>query len=328
MKALIDKNKYYILTMILTFVITISVLLIPMTPVEAYIGGNIYPINQFILPHTEGESFYLVAVRTVNLNKLGDYVGVYLRSNFHVHFEKIDTAIADNVRNYEISSAERERANVVFNAYKYLNKPFQYSQATKIQYVNNEDKFKVGDQVLKIDDHSVLNEGDFYRYLIDNQEQVRTITVSRDGKIYTLPLDLENDYIIIRDEINFKDLRPADLIQLEDMQGDSAGLMMTLQLIQNSSKEDLIKGYKISGTGTIEPDGVVGQIGAIEDKVKIADKNKVDIFFVPTDNDPAQTNEKLAIRTAKELDTNMKIVPVDKLEDAIMYLKQLSHKEE
>ena len=43
--------------------------------------------------------------------------------------------------------------------------------------------------------------------------------------------------------------------------GPSAGLMFTLDIYDQLNSEDLRKGRKIAGTGTIESDGSVGDIG-------------------------------------------------------------------
>ena len=80
-----------------------------------------------------------------------------------------------------------------------------------------------------------------------------------------------------------------------------------------------VKVVKIAGTGTIESDGSVGDIGGAALKVVAAAKAGADIFFVPNNpvdeetlkKDPdAKTNYEEAVAAAKDLDTDMKIVPV------------------
>lgn len=112
--------------------------------------------------------------------------------------------------------------------------------------------------------------------------------------------------------------------------GPSAGLMFTLSIYDQLNNEDLLKGRMIAGTGTIEPDGSVGDIGGVSQKVVSADKSGAQIFFVP-DNPVSKANKKYypkgnnyqeAKKMAKKLDSKMKIVPVKTAQDAIDYLKK------
>ena len=77
--------------------------------------------------------------------------------------------------------------------------------------------------------------------------------------------------------------------------GASGGLMMSLSIYDSLIKEDLTKGLKIAGTGTIDQDGNVGKIDGVKYKVMGAVKDKADIFLVP-----AGSNYKEAIKTKKE----------------------------
>lgn len=103
--------------------------------------------------------------------------------------------------------------------------------------------------------------------------------------------------------------------------GPSAGLMMTLEIYdQLNTSLDLTKGYKIAGTGTISLDGTVGRIGGINHKVIAADKAGAEIFFAPQDTPDANSNYEEALATAKRIKTNMRVVPIKTVGDAVTYL--------
>ncbi|MGT2934335.1 SepM family pheromone-processing serine protease [Streptococcus castoreus] len=113
--------------------------------------------------------------------------------------------------------------------------------------------------------------------------------------------------------------------------GPSAGLMFTLDIYDQISKEDLRKGRVIAGTGTIGKNGEVGDIGGAGLKVVAAADAGADIFFVPNNpvdkalkkvNPKAITNYEEAKRVAKRLKTKMKIVPVTNVQDALNYLRK------
>jgi Lon-like protease len=78
---------------------------------------------------------------------------------------------------------------------------------------------------------------------------------------------------------------PFDVdIEVQDVGGPSAGLMLTLGILDLVGDEDLTGGKKIAGTGTIEPDGTVGPIGGIQLKMVAAHDLGAVVFLVPADN--------------------------------------------
>ena len=107
--------------------------------------------------------------------------------------------------------------------------------------------------------------------------------------------------------------------------GPSAGLMFTLTSYETFTQQDLTKGHKIAGTGTISPKGKVGAIGGVDKKVVAADRAGAEVFFAPTDTSQlkkADSNYQVAKKTAKQIKTKMKIVPVGTFEDALHYLQK------
>jgi PDZ domain-containing protein len=78
---------------------------------------------------------------------------------------------------------------------------------------------------------------------------------------------------------------PFDVdIQVDDVGGPSAGLMLTLGIVDLVGDTDLTEGAVIAGTGTIDPDGNVGPIGGIPLKMVAARDIGAELFLVPADN--------------------------------------------
>lgn len=71
---------------------------------------------------------------------------------------------------------------------------------------------------------------------------------------------------------------------LQNIGGPSAGLMFSLGLVDKLSPEDLAKGRQIAGTGTIDPDGNVGPIGGIRQKLSGARAAGAELFLVPSEH--------------------------------------------
>ena len=73
-------------------------------------------------------------------------------------------------------------------------------------------------------------------------------------------------------------------IRVDDVGGPSAGLMLTLGIIDLVGDTDLTEGAVIAGTGTIDADGTVGPIGGIPLKMIAARDIDAELFLVPADN--------------------------------------------
>ena len=99
--------------------------------------------------------------------------------------------------------------------------------------------------------------------------------------------------------------------------GPSGGFMMSLSIYDSLIEEDLTKGLKIVGTGTIDENGNVGVIGGIKHKIKAAAKEDADIFFVPFEN------YEEAKETVVEDNLDIELVEVKHIDDAINYLQTI-----
>lgn len=78
---------------------------------------------------------------------------------------------------------------------------------------------------------------------------------------------------------------PFDIeIETHGTGGPSAGVMYALTLIDLLSEEDLIGGKIVAGTGTISPDGRVGPIGGVRQKMVAAQNAGAGYILVPEEN--------------------------------------------
>ena len=63
--------------------------------------------------------------------------------------------------------------------------------------------------------------------------------------------------------------------------GNSAGLALTLSVLDVLTPGELTGGFQIATTGTIDLEGNVGPIGGVEQKTITARKAGMDLFLVP-----------------------------------------------
>lgn len=100
-----------------------------------------------------------------------------------------------------------------------------------------------------------------------------------------------------------------------DVSGPSAGLAWTLAIIDRLTPGSLTADREIAVTGEIRPDGSVGQIGALPQKVATVKRAGVTLFLYPADT-PAETQAEMR-RIAGE---DVELRPVGTVEDAIAVL--------
>ena len=93
--------------------------------------------------------------------------------------------------------------------------------------------------------------------------------------------------------------------------GSSGGLMLSLAIYNSLIDEDITKGKKVVGTGTIDINGNVGKIDGVKYKILGAVKNKADLFICPKENYDE------AIRVKKEHNLDIKIISVETFDEAI-----------
>lgn len=205
-------------------------------------------------------------------------------------------------------------------------------------------KLETGDKIRSVDGVQLTEPGQFASSISGKSEGDKVIvTVEREGKLLDSEIILSE---IPKSEgriglgIEFQEDReletdPKVEIHTAEIGGPSAGLMFTLEIMNQLLDEDLTKGYNIAGTGEMLSDGTVGRIGGADFKIMAADRKGVEIFFAPNDylpnevraNNPGiMTNYEEAVKTAEKIGTKMKIVPVTTIDDALNYLKELKEK--
>lgn len=237
---------------------------------------------------------------------------------------------------YMKTAQEKAVYNAYVNAGKDVKKTFD---GIFVMYVAEKmpahGVLKVGDIITAVDGIKMESNEMFYKSIGAKKvgDDVH-LSILRDGKKMeaTIPVkkfDETSDKIGIgisyEEEITIIE-QPVTKFHLEDVGGPSAGLMFTLEIFNQLTEEDFTKGYKIAGTGTIDFDGTVGPIGGISQKIVAADDESAEIFFAPNEKGANNSNYKEAVKTAKKIKTDMLIVPVDNVSDAINYLKKLEEK--
>jgi Lon-like protease len=114
---------------------------------------------------------------------------------------------------------------------------------------------------------------------------------------------------------------PLDIsIDTSNISGPSAGLAMALAIVDDLTPGDLTGGKRIAVTGTISPDGNVGQIGAIQQKAITAKAADAQIFIVPACGDDRVCSNDLR-RLKQRVGDDIDVEPVSTLAQALRVLR-------
>lgn len=118
----------------------------------------------------------------------------------------------------------------------------------------------------------------------------------------------------ISDSFELTDLPFEVEIDTAQIGGPSAGLALTLSIIDVLTEGELTGGQSVATTGTIDIDGTVGPIGGVQQKAHAVRRAGIDVFIVPEDD----------AATAREvLGDSAEVIGVRTLDEAIEALGRL-----
>lgn len=314
---------------------------IPYFAMEPGSAIDVGPFVQVANQKAEEKGEFLLTTISLKEGNVFDYLYAQFSPQVELVPEEQILAGDESEEDYRRRQAENMIAsqnNAIIAAYRLANQPV----SVKIKGIeifqllkNSAHELKVGDLIQKVDHKPVHSTEQLIQYLSTKQVgEVVTIELIRQGKhmvkqvtLIALPQEADDQkrpglgiIPITRVEV---ETSPPARIETERIGGPSAGLIFSLEVYNRLLPEDLTRGYRIAGTGTISDDGTVGQIGGIQHKIVAADRKRAQIFFCPRDVKPGDKNEKIARETAKRIGTDMKVVPVSSLKEAVQYLKNL-----
>ncbi|GAA1758269.1 PDZ domain-containing protein [Streptomonospora arabica] len=179
-----------------------------------------------------------------------------------------------------------------------------------------------GDVIARVDGEPVADKDEAVELVGDREPgDAVSLTLDREGadepvkaEVKTAADDEGNAVIgiLVADRMEF----PFEVdISVGEIGGPSAGMMFSLGVIDRLSPEGLTGGHQIAGTGTITPEGEVGGVSGVAQKMVSAERLGAEYFFVASDScsqtfDSAATGE-------------IEVVRVDELDDAVGALKKI-----
>ncbi len=284
--------------------------------------GNIQPIGGFIeveAEETEGDfhSIYVMGVNrpTIFQRLLGEV-------DEQIKIDEIPEArrdLSDRVQFEGSQIARRASFHAAFiSALKSEDIEVEYERYVVVQLIYDyaeHDGLELGDRILTINDKKDLGKA------IDEAAcgEWHTFEVARAGERYEIDvLRRESDCsfgLTLRRVQEIVDAPIPHRFTESLVGGPSGGLMQALHVYNQLTPLDLTGGRLVAGSGTIDPDGNVGSVGSIPEKLITAHANDVELFFVP-----AGSNYEDALNTKQTLDLQIELIAVESLSEALDYL--------
>lgn len=238
---------------------------------------------------------------------------VYPRSS--IYPEGGDPVEIKNQEKFEMVNSQQY---AIFNALRFLGTEVE-THARVIEILKQSDargKLQVDDLIRKVDGKSVSTSAEIVEIVRKKSgDQSLSMQVERDGKIVDVPsIELiqneKGSAIGIFLGMDFKSAVEVS-IDIKRTGGPSAGLIFALGVIEKMSGEDLVRGRKIAGTGTIDIDGRIGAIGGIENKLIGASRIGATIFLAPISN----------CDDIEHVPDGLQVIPVSTLKEAVEVLR-------
>ena len=287
-------------------------------------GTEVISVDGTRTYETDGE----LRMTTVSLNDnmtLFGALGMWLsgryalapREEYFLPGQSDEEVRQENLRQFRSSQSNAEVA-----ALRRLGYPVQVVVEQVVDDSPAAEVLQPGDRIVRIDGKDVTD-SESVRKVLSGTRPGQTVTVvfQRDGgsertESVTLARHPESPH-------GFIGIQPADRadapfevdIALEDVGGPSAGLMFALAILDELTPGAMTGGQSIAGTGTIDAEGNVGEIGGISFKLVAAHEAGADAFLVP------EGNCGEAVAAAPE---GLTLVRVATLDDAVSAVESLA----
>lgn len=213
------------------------------------------------------------------------------------------------------------------NAYQKAGKKITIKTIkNNVSYIASEAKtdLEVGDTITSINGNKINSLDDLKTIVNDLKVGTKVnLEINRDDKVreaYATVYKTEDGPkigISLLTTYEYDTIPSVEIKSKSSEMGSSGGLMMSLTIYNALVENDITKGKKIVGTGTIDVNGNVGEIGGVKYKLIGAVKNKADIFICPLEN------YEEAMKVKKERNFDIKIISAQTFDEALEKLEEI-----
>jgi Lon-like protease len=178
------------------------------------------------------------------------------------------------------------------------------------------------DQIVSADGHELKQPNDLSK-IVKSRKPGSSVElgITRGGKPMTVHARVVQgpDSPIIGVNLGLRYKIPVHInVDTSNISGPSAGLAITLAIIDALTPGELTGGKRVAITGTIDPEGNVGEIGGLPQKALAARNAHAQIFIVPHCSDDGCRKDVATAR--KRVGKNVELAEVSTLAEALKVL--------
>lgn len=293
MKKFLSDHLKIVVSIVIIYVMLLIFFCTP-TNYAIIAPGGVTNLDQaFTIDQVEmDDHFYSIYVYSQDPITLFQYVLLRNNPNYEISLmttRQSDTSILDGVVQGNISKIASYQTSLI-KAYELahvkdelITIDYDYLGLIIYDFPRRINEISIGDLIIGVDGYN-LSESNFEDSTsLAYQREVEYTIQRSDGSIYTYTYHYQEDDVLFWffPSYDIKDANPSfSYSDFNVIGGSSGGLMQTLNIYVSLLKLN-ITNVKIAGTGTIEMDGSIGKIGGIREKIITAEREQMDVFFIP-----------------------------------------------
>lgn len=219
-------------------------------------------------------------------------------------------------------------SSAIYNAYKSANIDVNITNYEYYIYYIYSDyadtSLEIGDKILEYDSTEFKDSVEFRKYILSKEYgdtiNFKVLRGKKEMDAYAKVVNIEDVKaigIVVNTIFEYENDPDVHYSAKASELGSSGGLMLSLSIYNALVSDDITKGLKISGTGTIELNGTVGEIAGIKFKILGAAKNKADVFIVP------EKNYDEALKIVNERKLKLKLIKAENFNQVLEELSKL-----
>lgn len=310
-------KKYYFIFLVILLIVLAMIIPIPYI-IEA--PGGLIDLDDRVIIEYKYDS--KGSLNLTYVSQMKGNIFKYLMSKVNTNWDayEIDTnkKESNDIMNHLL--LENSYSNAEYVAYNALGKEISIINSNFfVAYISDEAEtdLVVGDEILEVNGIKLESLIDYENAISSSRVGDKLNVKTKDKEKYIEVKEIDNSkntliYLICNNKYETE----VKYAFQENENGSSGGLMVALSIYDKLTEVDLTKGKIIAGTGTIDINGVVGEISGIKYKIAGAVENGAEVFLVPKDNYVE------ARRVVKLNHYDIDLISIETFNDALNYLEK------
>lgn len=329
--------KNFIKNNLLTFAVLLLFAIFMNYPLDysIYTSGGTIDVNDRVVISGENKSSgslnlaYVSELKATPFSYLLSYILPDWDRISLEEYQASDNETMDDIEKRAKAYLELSKQSAIKLAYNHANKEFNISNTNyEIVYVDSsvEEDIKIGDILISVN-NTKINDMSTYKNAVLNSKVGDYINVElkRNNKIIARKIKVQYingeklTGIMVLSLYEYNTSPEIEFKFKNNENGSSGGLMLSLAIYNKLVDEDITKGLKIVGTGTIDEDGNVGEIDGVKYKLMGAVKVHADVFIAPSGD-----NYEECKKLIKEKKYNIKLIEAETFKQVLSKLEDIN----